>query len=99
MRHILFEKRFHPFIAAIAVGLIALIAWPMSESTGRQGGLGITTPSSNIVMFLTTGDISVVDWGVFLVIGIFFGSYIAARGSKKNLRGVYPIKKRYVIAL
>lgn len=83
LRHILFEKRFHPFIAAIAVGLIALIAWPMSESTGRQGGLGITTPSSNIVMFLTTGDISVVDWGVFLVIGIFFGSYIAARGSKE----------------
>lgn len=83
IRHFLFEKRFHPFVAATAVGLIALLAWPMSESTGREGGLGITTPSSNIVMFLTTGDLSVVDWGVFLVIGIFFGSYIAARGSRE----------------
>ncbi|MGV3225267.1 YeeE/YedE family protein [Staphylococcus hyicus] len=83
LRHILFEKRFHPFVAAIVVGFIALIAWPMSESTGRQGGLGITTPSSKIVMFLTTGDVSTIDWGVFLVIGIFFGSYIAARGSRE----------------
>lgn len=83
VRHFLFEKRFHPFAAAVAVGLIALLAWPMSASTGRDGGLGITTPSSNIVVFLTTGDVSVVDWGVFLVIGIFFGSYIAARGSRE----------------
>ncbi|MBI5974800.1 YeeE/YedE family protein [Staphylococcus canis] len=83
LRHFLFEKRFHPFIAGIAVGLIALLAWPMSESTGRQGGLGITTPSANIVQFLTTGDVSLLDWGVFLVLGIFVGSYIAARGSRE----------------
>lgn len=83
IRHLLFEKRIHPFVAAIAIGLIALIAWPMSESTGRAGGLGITTPSANIVQFLTTGDVSVLDWGVFLVLGIFVGSYIAARGSRE----------------
>lgn len=81
IRHLLFERRYHPFVAAIAVGIIALIAWPMSSSTGRDGGLGITTPSAHIVQFLTTGDASVLDWGVFLVLGIFFGSYIAAKGS------------------
>lgn len=83
IRHILFEKRYHPFAAAIAVGLIALIAWPMSASTGRIGGLGITTPSANIVQFLVTGDMSLINWGVFLVLGIFVGSYIAAKGSRE----------------
>ena len=83
VRYFLFEKRFHPFVAAIAVGLIALIAWPMSYSTGREGGLGITTPSAHIIQFLTTGDLSLIDWGVFLVLGIFLGSYVAARGAKE----------------
>lgn len=83
IRHILFEKRYHPFAAAIAVGIIALIAWPMSASTGRIAGLGITTPSANIVQYLVTGDASLINWGVFLVLGIFIGSYIAAKGSRE----------------
>lgn len=83
IRHYLFEKRYHPFIAAIAIGLIALLAWPMSTSTGRNAGLGITTPSANLVHFLITGETKFVDWGVLLVLGIFIGSYIAARGSKE----------------
>ncbi|GEP84649.1 putative transport system permease protein [Staphylococcus piscifermentans] len=82
-RHFFFEKKFHPFIAAIAVGLIALLAWPMSYSTGREGGLGITTPSSNLVQFILSGKTSFLDWGVFLVLGIFIGSYIAAKGSRE----------------
>lgn len=83
VRHFFFEKKFHPFVAAIAVGLIALIAWPMSYSTGREGGLGITTPSSNLVQFILSGKTSFLDWGVFLVLGIFIGSYIAAKGSRE----------------
>lgn len=83
VRHFFFEKKFHPFIAAIAVGLIALLAWPMSYSTGREGGLGITTPSSNLVQFILSGKASFLDWGVFLVLGIFIGSYIAAKGSRE----------------
>ena len=51
LRYYLFEKRYHPFVAGIAVGLIALIAWPMSISTGRDYGLGITTPSANLITF------------------------------------------------
>ena len=78
IRHYLFEKN-TPFVAAIAVGLIALLAWPVSESTGRMYGLGITTPSANLVQFFVTGDLKLLDWGVFLVLGIFFGSYIAAK--------------------
>lgn len=83
VRHYLFEKKYHPFVAAIAVGIIALIAWPVSESTGRMYGLGITTPSANLVQFFVTGDLKLLDWGVFLVLGIFLGSYIAAKGARE----------------
>ena len=83
IRHYLFEKRYHPFVAGIAIGFIALLAWPMSESTGRMGGLGITTPSANLVNYLISGDLKFIDWGVLLVLGIFIGSYIAAKGSKE----------------
>ncbi|WP_185956994.1 YeeE/YedE family protein [Staphylococcus hominis] len=83
IRHYLFEKRYHPFVAGIIVGLIALLAWPMSYSTGQEDGLGITTPSAHIVQFLMSGDLKFIDWGVFLVLGIFIGSYIAARGAKE----------------
>ena len=69
------KEKYHPFIAGIAVGLIALLAWPMSESTGRPYGLGITTPSANLINFLISGDTKFIDWGVLLVLGIFIGSY------------------------
>ena len=83
IRHYLFERRYHPFVAGIVVGLIALLAWPMSESTGRPYGLGITTPSANLINYLVSGNSKFIDWGVLLVLGIFVGSYIAARGSKE----------------
>lgn len=83
IRHYLFERRYHPFVAGIAVGLIALLAWPMSESTGRPYGLGITTPSANLINYLVSGNSKFIDWGVLLALGIFVGSYIAARGSKE----------------
>lgn len=81
--HWLFEKRWHPFVAGAAVGLIAFIAWPLSSATGRVGGLGITTPSANIVQFLLTGNDGLINWGVYLVLGIFIGSFIAAKGSSE----------------
>lgn len=81
LAHILFEKRWHPFVTALLVGLIAMIAWPLSAATGRVFGLGITTPSANILQYLTTGDSSLLNWGVFLVLGILVGSFIAAKAS------------------
>ncbi|MED3656095.1 YeeE/YedE family protein [Heyndrickxia sporothermodurans] len=83
LAHLLFEKRWHPFFSAILVGLIAILAWPLSEATGRMSGLGITTPSANILQYLVTGDRLFVNWGIFLVLGIFLGSFIAAKGSNE----------------
>lgn len=81
LAHILFEKRWNPFVTAAVIGLIATLAWPLSVATGRMGGLGITTPSANILQFLVTGDTSFINWGVFLVLGIFLGSLFAAKMS------------------
>lgn len=83
LAHILFEKRWNPFVTASLIGVIALLAWPLSAATGRVFGLGITTPTANILQFLTTGDKVFINWGVFLVLGVFLGSFIAAKGSNE----------------
>lgn len=77
--HILFEKSWHPFVTAVLVALIAILAWPLSSLSGRNYGLGITTPSANLVQYLSTGDVQFVDWGVFLVLGIALGSFLGAK--------------------
>ncbi|PLR95332.1 hypothetical protein CVD19_15015 [Bacillus sp. T33-2] len=83
LAHLLFEKRWHPFFTALLVGLIAILAWPLSEATGRMAGLGITTPSANILQYLVGGDVTMLNWGVFLVLGIFLGSFFAAKASRE----------------
>lgn len=83
LNHLIFEKRWHPFFTASLIGIIAILAWPLSAATGRMFGLGITTPSANILQFSLTGDPTFINWGVFLVIGILLGSFIAAKGSRE----------------
>lgn len=83
LAHILFEKRWHPFITAVLVGVIALAAWPLSLATGREFGLGITGPSANILQYLVMGDDKFINWGVFLVLGILLGAFFAAKMSNE----------------
>ena len=54
-----------------------------SQLTGRVGGLGITTPSAHLISYIITGDSKQLGWGVFLVLGIFLGSFLAAKGSQE----------------
>ena len=81
LAHVLTEMRWHPFVTAALVAGIALLAWPLSIAAGRVGSLGITTPSAKLSTFLTTGDLTLVDWGVMLVLGILAGSLVAALAS------------------
>lgn len=81
LAHVLLEKNWHPFATGAVIGLIGVAAWPLSAATGRNDGLGVTTPSANLVKFLTTGDPAALDWGVMLVVGILLGSYVAAKAS------------------
>lgn len=79
--HLLTEMRWHPFATAAVVAGIALAAWPLSTAAGRVGSLGITTPSAKLGNYLTTGDLTMVDWSVMLVLGILAGSLVAALAS------------------
>lgn len=81
LAHVVLEKRWHPFVTAALVAALALVAWPLSAASGRDGSLGITTPSAKAVAYLTTGDAALVDWGVMLVLGILAGSFLAAVAS------------------
>lgn len=77
--HYLADVPWSPWVGGVLLGLIAIAAWVLSTSAGRNGGLGITTPSAKIATFLTTGDVTLVDWSVMLVLGLLIGSYIAAK--------------------
>lgn len=81
LAHLLLEKRWNPLATGAIVGIVAAAAWPLSWATGREDGLGITTPSANLIGVIVTGDTSRFDWGVLLVLGILLGSYIAAKAS------------------
>ncbi|WGE32030.1 MULTISPECIES: YeeE/YedE family protein [Actinobacillus] len=83
LAHILFEKRWDPFVTAILIGIIAIFAWISSVPTGREFGLGITGPSANLLQFLVTGESKFINWGVLLVLGILLGSFIAAKGANE----------------
>lgn len=55
----------------------------MSVLIGRNDGLGIIMLLVNLVYFLIIGEIKFIDWGVFLVLGIFIGLYIVVRGLRE----------------
>ena len=76
-----YKRPLHVYTAGALIGLLGVIAWPLSAASGRNSGLGITTPSSNIATGLVTGDLGRFDWGVMLVLGILVGSFIAARAT------------------
>lgn len=77
--HWLADVPWSPWVGGIGLGVLAILAWVLSTASGRNGGLGITTPSAKIVAFLVTGEASMIDWGVMLVLGILVGAHAAAR--------------------
>ena len=79
LAHLLAEKPWYVYTTGAIVGVLGVIAWPLSAATGRNDGLGITTPSSDLVRFVTTGDATRINWGALLVLGILIGSYLAAK--------------------
>ena len=75
------KRPLHVYTAGALIGLIGVIAWPLSAAAGRNSGLGITTPTSHTLQYMTTGEESYLNWGVMLVLGILVGSFIAAKAT------------------
>ncbi len=75
------KRPLHVYLAAVLIGVLGVIAWPLSAATGRNDGLGITSPTANLTTYVTTGEGARVDWGVMLVLGILVGAFIAAKAT------------------
>lgn len=75
------KRPLHVYTAGAIIGVLGVIAWPLSAATGRNGGLGITTPTANTLQYSVTGDEGFIDWGVMLVLGLLVGAFIAAKAT------------------
>lgn len=76
-----YKKPLHMYTAGLIVGLLGVIAWPLSAATGRNYGLGITTPTADVLTYTTTAEPARLNWGTLLVVGLLVGSFIAAKVS------------------
>jgi uncharacterized protein len=66
----------------VVLGLVAALAWLGSAWSGDfHYGLRMTGPSASLLYYLAIGDSRYLDWGVFEIIGIPLGAFIAARRS------------------
>ncbi len=67
-------------VAGALIGVLGTIGFVLSAASGRNSGLGITTPTGNLVAYMATGDAAeYIDWGVLLVLGLLVGAVIAAK--------------------
>ena len=76
-----YAKPLNMNVAAIGVGIIGTVGFVLSAESGRNGGLGITTPTADIVRWTATGDSARMNWGTLLVIGLLVGAFIAAKST------------------
>jgi len=73
----------------LVVGGLALLAVPLSWSTGRPYGFGITFSTAHWLRWLGSFDNSLLDWESFFVLGIPLGAFVAAKRAGE-FRWRYP---------
>ncbi len=66
-------------ITGAVIGLVGIAGWITSTATGRSFGLSITGPIRAWFRFFFEGDSSYLDWGAFLLVGLFIGAYVGAK--------------------
>ena len=76
-----YRKPLHPYLAGALIGALGVAAWPLSAATGRNDGLGITTPTAHVIDYVVSGDGKYFNWGTLLVLGLLLGSFAAAKAS------------------
>jgi uncharacterized membrane protein YedE/YeeE len=80
IRHWLFEAHWHPAITAALIGVIALLAWPLADLSGRSSGVAFSGPSGNLLALMVYGK-PAIHWGMLFIIGVMLGGAVAAKGS------------------
>ena len=61
------------------MGLLGIVAWPLSALSERTFGMAVVPGSVNALDFVSGGDASRLNWDVFFVLAIPVGAYLAAR--------------------
>ena len=86
-----FKRSWNPYLGALLIGLLGVVAWYFSSKTGRNFGYGISVPSANVVQYLVIGQQRYLNWGSLFVLGIPLGSFLMAKLSGDfNLRIPQP---------
>jgi len=66
-------------VTGLVIGLIGLVAWPLSTLTGRQFGLSVTEPVYSYMRVALLGQVEALSWASVMWLGIPLGSYLSAR--------------------
>ena len=62
------------------LGLVAALAWLASAWSGDfHYGLRVTGPSASLLLYLAEGNANYLNWGVFEILGIPLGAFLAAK--------------------
>jgi uncharacterized membrane protein YedE/YeeE len=73
----IFKRGWGWLATGIVIGVISIIAFPLSAEAGRNYPLGITGGYVTLMKTLTT-DVNALAWDSFLIIGLIIGAAVAA---------------------
>lgn len=93
-----YQRSIGLYTAGALIGVLAIVAWPLSIAAGREGSLGITSPTASIFQWMVAGDNSVINWGTMLVIGLLAGAFVSAKVAGE-FRIRIPDKKSMLTAI
>ncbi len=74
----IFKKGWSWYTTGYLIGILNIIAWPLSNAAGRNYPLGITSGWLGNLKYLVTADTTALNWGTWLVIGVILGGLIAS---------------------
>ncbi|QEE18120.1 YeeE/YedE family protein [Promethearchaeum syntrophicum] len=74
----IFKKGWSWYSTGYLIGIINIIAWPLSAAAGRNYPLGITAGWIGNLKYLVTGDVAALSWISWLVLGVIVGALIAS---------------------
>ena len=64
------------YTTGLLIGLLNVIAWPLSAAAGRNYPLGITAGWLGNLKYLVTGDDTNFNWLTWMVLGVVLGAFV-----------------------
>jgi len=73
-----FKKGWSWWVTGIVIGIIGVLAFPLSAATGRNDALCLVCGWEGLTQFIITGDGGQINWVTYFVFGIIIGAAISA---------------------